>query len=137
MLRKFYCSSPICLVYFLLFDLRLRLLKPALFSFEHQLSQRWSKTSKGTMNKLLKGKKIYLGSHRFLFSLIYGYAIQWVIAECNGQWLADLVCLIPQYHCLRFLRKPEKNRKWEESIGWTKIRNVASIFKLWYLTLYF
>ena len=62
-------------------------------------------------------KKIYLGSHRFLFSLIYGYAIQWVIAECNGQWLADLVFLILRYHCLRFLQKPEKNRKWEESKG--------------------
>lgn len=44
------------------------------------------KTSKGTLKlKYYKLKNIYLDSHKVPFSLIYDYAIQWVIAECNVQ----------------------------------------------------
>ena len=44
------------------------------------------KTSKGTLNKTLQVKiYIYLDNHKVPFSLIYDYAIQWVIAECNVQ----------------------------------------------------
>lgn len=56
------------------------------YYFTSTIQEVKQKTSKGTLKlKYYKLRNIYLDSHKVPFSLIYDYAIQWVIAECNVQ----------------------------------------------------